>query len=153
MRLRSVFKMRMSILNTATTEQMGCIIFPFFVYTKSTNQDLLLTIFFQNASAFSFFLSHSSLSFLSQDRYLSLFRIRFFVFLADPFFPVLFLRVHLISCHFPHVCLLLYTSEVHFLRGVPLSRGFPGFEGLLFCCFALVLHHNKKEMWLFHEFP
>ena len=32
MRLRSVFKMRMSILNTATTEQMGCIIFSFFVY-------------------------------------------------------------------------------------------------------------------------
>ena len=27
--------MRMSILNTATTEQMGCIIFSFFVYTKS----------------------------------------------------------------------------------------------------------------------
>ena len=31
MRLGSVFKMRMSILNTATTEQMGCIIFSFFV--------------------------------------------------------------------------------------------------------------------------
>nr|WP_300654547.1 hypothetical protein [uncultured Anaerobutyricum sp.] len=30
MRLRSVFKMRTSILNTATTEQMGCIIFFFF---------------------------------------------------------------------------------------------------------------------------
>ena len=30
MRLRSVFKMRMSILSTATTEQMGCIIFSFF---------------------------------------------------------------------------------------------------------------------------
>ena len=27
--------MRTSILNTATTEQMGCIIFSFFVYTKS----------------------------------------------------------------------------------------------------------------------
>nr|WP_300652594.1 hypothetical protein [uncultured Anaerobutyricum sp.] len=38
MRLGSVFKMRMSILNTATTEQMGCIIFSFFVCTKSTNQ-------------------------------------------------------------------------------------------------------------------
>ena len=37
MRLRSVFKMRMSILNTATTEQMGYGIFSFFVYTKSTN--------------------------------------------------------------------------------------------------------------------
>ena len=31
MRLRSVFKMRASILNTATTEQMGCIIFFFFL--------------------------------------------------------------------------------------------------------------------------
>nr|WP_300652174.1 hypothetical protein [uncultured Anaerobutyricum sp.] len=30
MRLGSVFKMRISILNTATTEQMGCIIFFFF---------------------------------------------------------------------------------------------------------------------------
>ena len=38
MRLRSVFKMRMSILNTATTEQMGYGIISFFVYTKSTNQ-------------------------------------------------------------------------------------------------------------------
>ena len=38
MQLRSMFKMRMSILNTATTEQMGYIIFSFFVYTKSTNQ-------------------------------------------------------------------------------------------------------------------
>ena len=37
MRLRSVFKMRTSILNTATTEQMGYGIFSFFVYTKSTN--------------------------------------------------------------------------------------------------------------------
>ena len=37
MRLRSVFKMQMSILNTATTEQMGYGIFSFFVYTKSTN--------------------------------------------------------------------------------------------------------------------
>ena len=36
MRLRSVFKMRMSILNTATTEQMECIIFSFFVYPKPT---------------------------------------------------------------------------------------------------------------------
>ena len=36
MRLGSVFKMRTSILNTATTEQMGYIIFSFFVYTKST---------------------------------------------------------------------------------------------------------------------
>ena len=40
MRLRSVFKMRTSILNTATTEQMGYIIFSFFVYTKSTDQNL-----------------------------------------------------------------------------------------------------------------
>ena len=37
MRLWSVFKMRMSILNTATTEQMGYGIISFFVYTKSTN--------------------------------------------------------------------------------------------------------------------
>ena len=37
MRLWSVFKMRTSILNTATTEQMGYRVFPFFVYTKSTN--------------------------------------------------------------------------------------------------------------------
>ena len=37
MRLRSVFKMRISILNTATTEQMEYGIFSFFVYTKSTN--------------------------------------------------------------------------------------------------------------------
>nr|WP_300654906.1 hypothetical protein [uncultured Anaerobutyricum sp.] len=36
MRLRSVFKMRTSILSTATTEQMGYGIFSFFVYTKST---------------------------------------------------------------------------------------------------------------------
>ena len=73
---------------------------------RFTNQGLLSMIFgFQNAEAFSFFLSHSSLSFLFQDSYLSLFRIRFFVFLADLFFPVLFLRVHLISCHFLHVCL------------------------------------------------
>ena len=40
MRLRSVFKMRMSILNTATTEQMGYGSVSFFVYTKSTNQSL-----------------------------------------------------------------------------------------------------------------
>ena len=37
MRLRSVFKMRMSILNTATTEQMGYGIISFFVYPESTN--------------------------------------------------------------------------------------------------------------------
>ena len=36
MRLRSVFKMRMSILNTATTEHLECIIFSFFVYPKPT---------------------------------------------------------------------------------------------------------------------
>ena len=39
MRLGSVIKMRMSILNTATTEQMGYGIVSFFVYTKSTGQD------------------------------------------------------------------------------------------------------------------
>ena len=44
MRLGSVFKMRTSILNTATTEQMGYIIFSFFVYTKFTNQDLIFNI-------------------------------------------------------------------------------------------------------------
>ena len=37
MRLRSVFKMQISILNTATTEQMGYGIISFFVYPKSTN--------------------------------------------------------------------------------------------------------------------
>ena len=37
----AVFKMRMSILNTATTEQMGYGILSFFVYTKSTNQNLI----------------------------------------------------------------------------------------------------------------
>ena len=42
MRLRSVFKMRMSILNTATTEQMGYGIISFFVYTKSTNSYFIL---------------------------------------------------------------------------------------------------------------
>ena len=31
--------MRMSILNTATTEQMGYGMVSFFVYTKSTGQD------------------------------------------------------------------------------------------------------------------
>ena len=36
MRLRSVFKMRTSILNTATTEQMGYGIFSFFWLSKST---------------------------------------------------------------------------------------------------------------------
>ena len=41
MRLRSVFKMRISILNTAITEQMGYGIISFFVYTKSTNSYLL----------------------------------------------------------------------------------------------------------------
>nr|WP_300650197.1 hypothetical protein [uncultured Anaerobutyricum sp.] len=39
MRLRSVFKMRTSILNAATTEQMRYGSFLFFVYTKSTDQD------------------------------------------------------------------------------------------------------------------
>ena len=34
--------MRTSILNTATTEQMGYIIFSFFVYIKSTNQIFFL---------------------------------------------------------------------------------------------------------------
>ena len=37
MRLRSVFKMQISILNTATTEQMGYGIISFFIYPKSTN--------------------------------------------------------------------------------------------------------------------
>nr|WP_300652406.1 hypothetical protein [uncultured Anaerobutyricum sp.] len=37
MRLRSVFKMRISILNAATTEQMGYGSISFFVCTKSTN--------------------------------------------------------------------------------------------------------------------
>ena len=38
MRLGSVFKMLIRILNTATTEQMGQGIISFFVYIKSTNQ-------------------------------------------------------------------------------------------------------------------
>ena len=38
MRLGSGFKMRMSILNTTTTEQMGYGIRSFFVYTKSTHK-------------------------------------------------------------------------------------------------------------------
>ena len=38
MRLGSVFKMQMSILNTTTTEQMGYGSFSFFVYIKSTSQ-------------------------------------------------------------------------------------------------------------------
>ena len=49
MRLGSVFKMLIRILNTATTEQMGYGIVSFFVYTKSTiiilsSQSLLQTI-------------------------------------------------------------------------------------------------------------
>nr|WP_300650617.1 hypothetical protein [uncultured Anaerobutyricum sp.] len=40
MRLGSVFRMQIRILNTATTEQMGYNIFSFFVYSKSTNQNL-----------------------------------------------------------------------------------------------------------------
>nr|WP_300650013.1 hypothetical protein [uncultured Anaerobutyricum sp.] len=46
MRLGSVFKMRMSILNTATTEQMGYIAFSFFVYTESTNQNFFVVFCF-----------------------------------------------------------------------------------------------------------
>ena len=46
MRLRSVFKMRMSILSIATTEQMGYSIFSFFVYTKSIDQELVSAIQF-----------------------------------------------------------------------------------------------------------
>ena len=41
MRLRSVFTMQISILNTATTEQMGYGIISFFVYAKSTRQYLI----------------------------------------------------------------------------------------------------------------
>ena len=44
MRLGSVFKMRASILNTATTEQMGYGIFSFFVYIKSANQEFIILI-------------------------------------------------------------------------------------------------------------
>ena len=46
MRLWSVFKMRMSILSIATTEQMGYSIFSFFVYTKSIDQELVSAIQF-----------------------------------------------------------------------------------------------------------
>ena len=35
----NISQMRMSILNIATTEQMGYIVFSFFVYTKSTTQN------------------------------------------------------------------------------------------------------------------
>ena len=38
--------MRTSILNTATTEQMGYIVFSFFVYTESTNQNFFCGILF-----------------------------------------------------------------------------------------------------------
>ena len=41
MRLRRVFKMRISISKTATTEQMGYGIISFFVYAKSTRQYLI----------------------------------------------------------------------------------------------------------------
>ena len=51
MRLRSVFKMRMSILNTATTEQIGYSILSFFVYTKSTNQVLKFSSFYHNTDS------------------------------------------------------------------------------------------------------
>ena len=36
--------MRMSILNTATTEQMGYIMFSFFVYTKSAKQEFFILL-------------------------------------------------------------------------------------------------------------
>ena len=51
MRLRSVFKMQMRILNTATTEQMGYGILSFFVYMKSTNQDLKFSSFYHNTDS------------------------------------------------------------------------------------------------------
>ena len=44
MRLRSVFKMRKSILNTATTEQMGYDIVSFFVCFLSMNQIVISSI-------------------------------------------------------------------------------------------------------------
>ena len=44
MRLGSVFKMRMSILNTATTEQMGYGIISFFVCFPLMNQIVKLNI-------------------------------------------------------------------------------------------------------------
>jgi len=44
MRLRSVFKMRTSILNTATTEQMGYGIISFFVCFPLMNQIVKLNI-------------------------------------------------------------------------------------------------------------
>ena len=47
MRLRSVFKMQMSILNTATTEQMGYDIVSFFVYSPNeSNRNKILFLFF-----------------------------------------------------------------------------------------------------------
>ena len=44
MRLRSVFKMQMRILNTATTEQMGYGIISFFVCFPLMNQIVKLNI-------------------------------------------------------------------------------------------------------------
>ncbi|WP_349089064.1 hypothetical protein [Anaerobutyricum soehngenii] len=41
-----MFKMRTSILNTTTTEQMGYIVFSFFVYTESTNQNFFVVFCF-----------------------------------------------------------------------------------------------------------
>ena len=48
MRLGSVFKMRMSILNTATTEHLGCILFS--STTKSTNQNSVSIHFLASSS-------------------------------------------------------------------------------------------------------
>ena len=39
-KMRQSFRLSRESINTATTEQMGWIIFSFFVYTKSTNQSL-----------------------------------------------------------------------------------------------------------------
>ncbi len=52
MRLRSVFKMRTSILNTATTEQMGYGTISFFVCFPLMNQrvDLFFFVYYNSAS-------------------------------------------------------------------------------------------------------
>ena len=55
MRLRSVFKMRMSILNTATTEQMGYGIISFFVcfHTSVIKYPFSSSVFSIRSSVFS----------------------------------------------------------------------------------------------------
>ena len=53
MRLRSVFKMRISILNTATTEQMGYGIISFFVCFSLNEFQILSTFFIEHMDCIS----------------------------------------------------------------------------------------------------